>query len=60
MPPVLKELMRHQSIETTMRYYVGVNAEATADELWRVAGSIPGSMSVRGDSATSAEIAASL
>jgi integrase len=34
MPPVLKELMRHRSIQTTMRYYVGRNAERTADELW--------------------------
>lgn len=35
MPAVLKELMRHKTIETTMKYYVGVNAEATADELWK-------------------------
>ena len=34
MPPILKELMRHESIETTMKYYVGQNAEATADALW--------------------------
>lgn len=34
MPAVLKELMRHASIETTMTFYVGQNAEATADELW--------------------------
>lgn len=39
MPPVLKELMRHTDISTTMRYYVGQNAQATAAELWRVAGS---------------------
>ena len=30
--------MRHTEIATTMKYYVGLNAEATADELWRVAG----------------------
>ena len=35
MPTPLRELMRHQSIETTMKYYVGVNADATADVLWR-------------------------
>ena len=29
-------------IETTMKYYVGVNAEATADELWSAAGTILG------------------
>jgi integrase len=34
MPQVLMELMRHESIETTMRYYVGRNAETTADILW--------------------------
>ena len=34
MPAVLKELMRHSSIDTTMKFYVGQNAEATADELW--------------------------
>lgn len=34
MPQVLKELMRHESIETTLRYYVGVNAERTADVVW--------------------------
>jgi integrase len=43
MPPVLKELMRHTEIATTMKFYVGVNAQATADELWRVAGSNLGS-----------------
>ena len=34
MPPVLKELMRHESIDTTMRYYVGRNAKSTAAVLW--------------------------
>lgn len=34
MPAVLKELMRHSSIDTTLKYYVGQNAEATADTLW--------------------------
>jgi len=34
MPQVLMELMRHESIETTLRYYVGRNAQATADVLW--------------------------
>lgn len=36
MPAVLKEIMRHESIETTLRYYVGINAEETAEELWQV------------------------
>jgi hypothetical protein len=29
MPQVLMELMRHESIETTLRYYVGKNAQRT-------------------------------
>ena len=44
MPTVLRELMRHESIETTMKYYVGVNAEATADELWNAVGNISGNI----------------
>ncbi len=34
MPAVLQQLMRHESIDTTMRYYVGRDADATADVLW--------------------------
>lgn len=34
----LKELMRHASIETTLTYYVGENAESTAEELWSALG----------------------
>jgi len=26
--------MRHEDISTTMRYYAGANAEATADAVW--------------------------
>ena len=35
MPAQLMELMRHESIETTLSYYVGRNAERTAAILWR-------------------------
>ena len=35
MPPRLRELMRHEWIETTMKFYVGVNAEMTAEPLWK-------------------------
>ncbi|WP_197441235.1 tyrosine-type recombinase/integrase [Thalassoglobus neptunius] len=35
MPAVLKEIMRHEDISTTMQFYVGSNAEATAEELWK-------------------------
>ena len=34
MPQVSMELMRHESIETTLRYYVGRNAQQTASVLW--------------------------
>jgi integrase len=34
MPQVLMELMRHESIDTTMKYYVGRNAQSTAAILW--------------------------
>jgi len=35
MPKVLQELMRHASIQTTMKYYVGSLGEDAADELYR-------------------------
>jgi len=41
MPTVLRELMRHASIDTTMPYYVGQNAEATAESLWDCLGNKP-------------------
>lgn len=34
MPQVLMQLMRHASITTTMRYYVGRNAQLTAEVLY--------------------------
>ncbi len=37
MPQVLMELMRHDDIQTTLRFYVGQNAEATADVVWAAA-----------------------
>jgi len=42
MPTVLRELMRHEDISTTMKYYVGQNAEDTADTLWAAVGNISG------------------
>ena len=35
MPHVLKELMRHETIETTMKYYVGHSAQTIAETLWK-------------------------
>jgi len=34
-PAVLKRLMRHADIETTMRYYVDLDADDIAAELWQ-------------------------
>ena len=34
MPAQLMELMRHESIETTLRFYVGRNAQRTAEAAW--------------------------
>ncbi|WP_146588032.1 tyrosine-type recombinase/integrase [Posidoniimonas polymericola] len=45
MPTVLRELMRHSSITTTMGYYVGDDAEATAKALWEAQGDTLGDTS---------------
>lgn len=34
MPPVLKEMMRHTDIKTTMKYYVSINADQLAGSIW--------------------------
>jgi integrase len=34
MPAVLQRLMRHESINTTMRYYIDLDVDALTDELW--------------------------
>ncbi len=36
MPAVLQQLMRHEDISTTMKYYVGQDAERIADAVWAV------------------------
>jgi len=41
MPQVLMELMRHESIDTTLRYYVGHNAKRTAGVLWDAYRALP-------------------
>lgn len=35
MPAVLRVLMRHESIETTLAYYVDLDADEIGDELWK-------------------------
>lgn len=34
MPAVLQQLMRHENIETTLRFYVGSDADAMGDVLY--------------------------
>ena len=34
MPPVMMQLTRHESIQTTQEFYVGRNAEAAAEVVW--------------------------
>lgn len=34
MPAILMQLMRHEKIETTLRYYVGRNADTAAEAIW--------------------------
>lgn len=34
MPAVLQQMMRHESIQTTMEFYVGKNSEAAAEAIW--------------------------
>jgi integrase len=36
LPQVLQQLMRHERIETTLKYYVELNAQETAADLWRL------------------------
>ena len=35
MPAVLQKLMRHSTIETTLRYYADLDADDIANGLWR-------------------------
>jgi len=56
MPQVLMELMRHAEIATTMRFYVGRNAQATAEILWQAhSGNTFGNSDQKSTSATTAE-----
>ena len=40
-PATLQLLMRHRSIETTLKYYVAQDADEVGDELWRNYGDSP-------------------
>ena len=53
MPAVLRKLMRHASVETTMGYYVDLNVDDMADDLWAnhpaTAGARPGAGNIFGN-----------
>ena len=52
MPQILMELMRHESIETTLKFYVGRNAEKTAETLYEaVSGNTLGNTTSKSPSA---------
>lgn len=51
MPAVLKDLMRHEDVGTTMKYYVGQNAEAMADAIWASESNVLGNTDSRRDTA---------
>ncbi|MSR60544.1 MAG: hypothetical protein EXS05_23365 [Planctomycetaceae bacterium] len=52
MPAVLQQMMRHENIETTMEFYVGRDAEATADAMWQAFDNLPGNKSGNSDAKT--------
>jgi integrase len=56
MPAVLQQLMRHEDIGTTMKYYVGQNAEAVADAVWATIGNSSGNshQATKGDESENA------
>lgn len=61
MPQVLMELMRHETMQTTLVYYVGKNAERTADAVWAAFenGNTFGNTSPASGSAANSDVAAS-
>jgi integrase len=53
MPAVLKRLMRHSAIQTTMNYYVDLDADEMANDLWAKfgeSGDTPGQGNILGNS----------
>jgi len=57
MPATLKQLMRHSSIDTTMKYYVEHNADDLAADLWASWGSTSGSIGPKREEVSEGDIA---
>lgn len=53
MPTTLQLMMRHESIETTLRFYVGRNAQTAAKIIWQAYAALPSNTS--GNTAPSAQ-----
>ena len=60
MPAVLQRLMRHSAIQTTMSYYVDLDAGSVADDLWAkfgpAKGNTPGQGNTLGNSGAKTEV----
>jgi hypothetical protein len=52
-PMILRDLMRHASVETTKKYYIGVNAKKTVEAIRQYRQTAKGDTS--GDTSTKAE-----
>jgi integrase len=50
MPAILMEMMRHESITTTMKFYIGRSAAATADVIWQAFANATANGKRKGDS----------
>jgi hypothetical protein len=57
MPAHLQQLMRHESIATTLRYYVGANVDRTNDICWEAYGRQDASRSSQREAVTSQALA---
>lgn len=54
-PATLQLLMRHSAIETTLKFYVALDADDVAGELWNAVGNSSGNTTPNGDASTSTE-----
>ena len=50
MPAVLQRLMRHKAYQTTMEYYVDLDTDELAEDLWKAHGPQEGVGNILGNS----------